>query len=208
MLIDCHQCKAKVDAEIICEHNDNGFFATRTYLTKCPSCDSAIIAESHEDFTGEKSVWSRPLRVYPRPKRTLSTDTPPIVKNSLEEAERCIQSGAYLAATAMCGRSLEAICRHYKTKDNYLGGGLKELRDLGVIDARLYQWGEELRDQRNNAAHATDTEVNAQDANDVMTFTYAIIDYVFLLALKFEQFQKRKDDRATKKLQSASKEKS
>jgi hypothetical protein len=108
----------------------------------------------------------------------------------------------------MCGRSLEAICRHYKTKDNYLGGGLKELRDLGVIDARLYQWGEELRDQRNNAAHATDTEVNAQDANDVMTFTYAIIDYVFLLALKFEQFQKRKDDRATKKLQSASKEKS
>ena len=208
MLIDCYQCKAKVDAEIIGEHNDNDFFATRTYLIKCPSCNAALIAESYEDFSGDKGVWSRPVRVYPRPKRTLSADIPPIVKSSLEEAERCMQSGAYLAATAMCGRSLEAICRHYKTKDSYLGGGLKELRDLGVIDARLYQWGEELRDQRNNAAHATDTEINAQDANDVMTFTYAIIDYVFLLALKFEQFQKRKDDRASKKLQSAKKEKS
>ncbi|MGX9721029.1 DUF4145 domain-containing protein [Stenotrophomonas acidaminiphila] len=115
-----------------------------------------------------------------------------------------MQSGAYLAATAMCGRSLEAICRHYKTKDSYLGGGLKELRDIGVIDARLYQWSEELRDQRNNAAHATDTEIGAQDANDVMTFTHAIVDYVFLLAQKFEQFQKRKSDRITKKAKATS----
>jgi len=199
MLIECHLCKAKVDAAVLGEHNDNDFFATRTYLLQCPSCNTALIAESHEDFTDDKSVWSRPVRVYPRPKRALGADIPPIVKNSLEEAEKCMQSGAYLAATAMCGRSLEAICRHYKTKDNYLGGGLKELRDKGVIDARLYQWGEELRDQRNNAAHATDVEIGARDANDVMTFTYAIVDYVFLLTLKFEQFQKRKNDKANKK---------
>ncbi len=199
MLIECHLCRAKVDAAVLGEHNDNDFFATRTYLLQCPSCNTALIAESHEDFTDDKSVWSRPVRVYPRPKRALGADIPPIVKNSLEEAEKCMQSGAYLAATAMCGRSLEAICRHYKTKDNYLGGGLKELRDKGVIDARLYQWGEELRDQRNNAAHATDVEIGARDANDVMTFTYAIVDYVFLLTLKFEQFQKRKNDKANKK---------
>jgi hypothetical protein len=207
MLLDCHICKAKVDAELVGEHNNHEFFATRTYLLNCPSCGSALVAESNEDYVDGEPVWSRPVRVYPRPRRALGTDIPPIVRHSLEEAERCMQSGAYLAATAMCGRSLEAICRHYKTKDNYLGGGLKELRDLGVIDARLYQWGEELRDQRNNAAHATDTEIGAQDANDVMTFTYAIIDYVFLLAFKFEQFQKRKNDREQKKRQSSIKEK-
>lgn len=206
MLIDCHICNAKVDAEIIGFHENGAFFdAVRTYLIKCPSCAIALIAESYEDYTGKGSEWSQPVRVYPSPKRTLGADIPPIVKHSLEEAERCMQSGAYLAATAMCGRSLEAICRHHKTKDNYLGGGLKELKDLGVIDARLYQWGEELRDQRNNAAHATDTVINARDAKDVMTFTYAIVDYVFLLALKFEEFQKRKNERATKKLQATDK---
>ncbi|MGZ0019679.1 DUF4145 domain-containing protein [Nitrosomonas sp. wSCUT-2] len=201
MLIDCNLCRAKVDAEVLFEHNDQDLFATKTFLLKCPSCNSALVAKSEEDYVNDKSVWSRPVRVYPRPTRALGSDIPEIVKKSIEEAEKCIQSGAYLAATAMCGRSLEAICRHYKTKDSYLGGGLKELRDLGVIDARLYQWGEELRDQRNNAAHATDTEISAQDANDVMTFTYAIIDYVFLLAQKFEQFQKRKAERAAKKAQ-------
>ena len=199
MLIECHICKAKVDAEVLAEHNDLDFIETLTYLLKCPSCNSAIVAESHEDFSGGKKFYTRPFRVYPRPKRELGKDIPHIVRMSLEEAERCMQAGAYLAAAAMCGRSLEAICRHFKTRDNYLGGGLKELKDLGVVDAKLYEWGEELRDQRNNAAHATDTEIGSQDANDVMTFTYAIIDYVFLLTLKFKQFQQRKEERKAKK---------
>ncbi len=116
----------------------------------------------------------------------------------MDEAERCIQAGAFFAATAMCGRALEAICRHFSTKDTYLGAGLKELRDKGIIDARLFEWGEELRDQRNYAAHATDEDISGQDASDVLTFTYAIIDYVFLLTLKFDQFQKRKVARAKK----------
>lgn len=108
-------------------------------------------------------------------------------------------AGAHLAATAMCGRALEAVCRSHKTKDSYLSGGLKELRDSGIIDAKLYQWGEELREHRNNAAHAVDTEISARDANDVLTFTYAIIDYVCLLAKKFEEFQKRMRNKASKK---------
>ena len=199
MLIECHYCKARVDGEVVGYNDDNDFMATRTYLLKCPSCTASIIAESMEDYSKDEVSWTKPIRVYPRPKRHLGNDIPATVKASIEEAERCMQAGAHLAATAMCGRALEAICRSHKTKDGYLAGGLKELRDTGVIDARLYQWGEELRDQRNDAAHATDAEISGQDANDVMTFTYAIIDYVFLLARKFEQFQERKAKRLAKK---------
>ncbi len=198
MLIECYYCRARVDGEVVGYNDDNVFIATRTYLLKCPSCTASIVAESTEDFSREDGGWTKPIRVYPRPKRHLGTDIPAIVKASIEEAERCMQAGAHLAATAMCGRALEAICHAHKTKDSYLAGGLKELRDTGVIDARLYQWGEELRNQRNDAAHATDTEISAHDASDVMTFTYAIIDYVFLLAKKFEQFQERKQKRMAK----------
>lgn len=207
MLIDCHICKARVDGEIIGQHEDSDFIPTRTYLLKCPACDTALIAESHEEYASEKFEWSRPVRAYPQPKRLLGNDIPPIVRHSVEEAERCMQAGAYLAATAMCGRALEAICRHYGTKDTYLGTGLKELKDSGKIDARLFQWSEELRDQRNDAAHATDTVISVQDARDVVSFTYAIIDYVFLLTQKFEQFQARKRERAAKKEQSLAKPK-
>ena len=94
----------------------------------------------------------------------------------------------------MAGRALEAVCRHYSTKDTYLGAGIKELKDQGIIDARLYEWSEELRDQRNAAAHATNTEISSQDAEDIVTLTYAIVDYVFMLTKKFENFKKRKAD--------------
>ena len=199
MLIECHSCNAKVDAEVLYDYNDEDLFAIRTLLLKCPSCNSAIVAESRETYKDNKTLWTNPTRVHPHPKRELGSDIPTIVRYSIDEAEKCMQSGAYLAAVAMCGRSLEAICRHYSTKDSYLGNGLKELRDKGLIDSRLYEWGEELRDQRNDAAHATDTKISAQDARDVMTFTYAIIDYVFLLAQKFKQFQERKKTRMSKK---------
>jgi hypothetical protein len=115
-----------------------------------------------------------------------------------------MQIGAFLAAAAMAGRALEAICRHYATKDTYIGAGIKELRDKGIIDARLFEWGEELRDQRNMAAHATEAAFSAQDAEDIITFTYAIVDYVFLLTRKFEQFQKRKKEKANEKAKAGS----
>ncbi len=201
MLIECCECKARVDGEILAYHENEyaEIFSIRTYLLKCPSCNSALVGESEQDVRDGKLFWPDLTRVFPKPRRLLGSGIPDMVKKSIDEAERCVQAGAFLAATAMCGRALEAICRHYRTKDTYLGAALKELRDKGIIDARLFQWSEELRDQRNMAAHATDQIILAQDASDVLSFTYAIIDYVFLLAMKFEQFQKRKDQHKTEK---------
>lgn len=205
MLIECHKCKARVDAEVIAKYDDLEFDTTRTFLLKCPSCAIALIGESEEDYRDGQRVWSELVRAYPKPRKPLGADIPTIVRKSIDEAEKCMQVGAFLAATAMCGRAIEAICRHYGTRDTYLGAGLKELKDKGLIDARLYQWSEELRDQRNDAAHATDAVISAQDADDVLSFTYAIIDYVFLLTQKFEQFQQRKKAREAEKKNAATK---
>ena len=207
MLIECNKCKARVDAEIIGIVEEESFiFKTRTYLLCCPSCKTALVGESDEDQSKEgQQVWTDLVRVHPKPRRLLGSAIPTTVKMSLEEAERCMQVGAFLAAAAMAGRALEAVCRHYSTKDTYIGAGIKELRDKGIIDARLFEWSEELRDQRNMAAHATEAAFNSQDADDILTFTYAIVDYVFLLTRKFERFQKRKKKEADEKANSNTK---
>jgi hypothetical protein len=127
VLIECHYCKARVDGQVVGYNDDNDFMATRTYLLRCPSCTASIIAESMEDYSKDEVSWTKPIRVYPRPKRHLGNDIPAAVKASIEEAERCMQAGAHLAATAMCGRALEAICRSHKTKDGYLAAGLRML---------------------------------------------------------------------------------
>jgi uncharacterized protein YlaI len=149
MLIECDECKAKVDAEVLAnhEHQAFGLWDVRTYLLKCPACNTALVGQTEESVHDGKLFWPDVTRVFPNPRRLLGSEIPDIVKKSMEEAERCMQVGAFLAATAMSGRALEAICRHFSTKDTYLGAGLKELREKGIIDARLFQWSEELRDQ-------------------------------------------------------------
>jgi len=196
MLIECNRCQARVDGEVIGFVDEDDFVVTRTCLIKCPSCGGPLVGVT-DNITSEdgKERWSDVVRVHPKPRRLLARSIPQTVRNSIEEAERCLQAGAFLAAAAMSGRALEAVCRYYSTKDTYIGAGIKELRDKGIIDARLYQWSEELRDQRNMAAHATEAAFSAQDAEDILTFTYAIVDYVFLLTRKFEQFQARKKER-------------
>ena len=195
MLIECHECKARVDAEEVGYIEvDEGFWSQRTYLLKCPACNNPLIGECEDDIRKEEFPWTELVRVYPKPPMRLSPTVPGPVKKSLREADKCLQIGAHIAAAAMAGRALEAICRHYSTEDTYLGAGIKELKEKGIIDSRLYEWSEELRDQRNAAAHATNTEISSQDAEDIVTLTYAIVDYVFMLTTKFENFKKRKAD--------------
>ena len=174
------------------DHSHLDIFYYQTYLLKCPACDQAIIGQTEQGVRDGELFWPEVSRVFPNPKKELGASVPKIVAASIDEADRCIKAGAYMAAAVMCGRALEAICGHFNTKGSYLGPGLKELRDKGIIDSRLYEWSNELREQRNNAAHANEKQISSQDADDLLTFTYAIIEYIFFLTVKFERFQSRK----------------
>jgi hypothetical protein len=87
------------------------------------------------------------------------------------------------------------MCRHFGTKRQTLFEGLKELHERGVIDKRLYEWGDELRKHRNLAAHATGANFNLIDAKDLYDFATAICEYVFVLTAKFEAFKNRQSAR-------------
>ncbi len=91
----------------------------------------------------------------------------------------------------MCGKAIEAICRE-KTGEKTLQKGLKKLKDKGLIETRLYDWGEALRKERNIGAHATDEMTSAKDAEDVLDFATAFAEYVYVLSEKYETFANRK----------------
>jgi len=197
MIIECHNCRAKVDAEVVdFVQAEEVFWELRTYLLRCPICKKALIGETDNSGPGGSDDWCDLLRVHPKPGRAASlsefSGVPKVVIDSLKEADKCLQVGAYLAAAGMAGRAIEGICRHFGTKGSYLSDGLKELKDKQIIDLRLYEWGEALRDERNRASHAEDISISTKDAEDILSFTYAIVDYVFLLTKKFEAFKKRK----------------
>lgn len=103
----------------------------------------------------------------------------------------------------MCGRALEGICNHFKTKDRYLSKGLRELLDRNIIDQRIFEWSEQLRRRRNLAAHATSEKISREDATDLLDFLNAICEYVFVLTPRFQAFMERQTKQTASEIKGA-----
>jgi hypothetical protein len=230
-IVDCPVCKAKVAAEETGLAEDTGFddevgepYGRRIHVGKCPRCSTPLAAQSRQrDFKGwegdEENVWSDPVRVHPKPPKTFSSfRIPNTVTKSLSEADIALQGNASLAACVMFGRALEALCRDVlftieekkairagKSKKRLmLAEGIKQLREKNYIDSRLFDWSQHLHAFRNLAAHS-DTDggtISREDAEDLQAFVYAIIEYIYDLADRYEEFKERQEKRAKAKAKS------
>jgi hypothetical protein len=72
-----------------------------------------------------------------------------------------------------------------------LGEGIRKLKDKGLIDDRLLDWSQQLHAFRNVAAHPTDTLISREDAEDLQSFVYAIIEYIYDLTDRYNEFKER-----------------
>lgn len=204
MIIECDFCEAKVDGRVIAKkeylirHEEAE--PTLIYLLQCPVCNSVLVGGSDQiQVSANEYDWTPPNRLWPNPDERLHSSIPNICRISLTEAHKCYRAKAHSACAVMCGRAIEAVCSEYKTKSKNLAGGLRELRDKGVIDQRLFDWAESLREQRNIGAHATEEDVSRDDAHDVLDFSLAICEYVFVLSEKYEDFKARQAKKAKRK---------
>jgi len=203
LLIECPDCDSKVSAKILAEKDyppTDDYDPFTIYFLECPVCGRTMVGHSEPVQVGPNDWDASPAdRLWPEPRRFLDWSIPPAVRKSIEEAQKCFKAQAYAACAVMCGRSLEALCKQHGAKSWQLARSLKELKDKGVIDGRLFEWGESLRDRRNIGAHATDEDISKEDASDVLDFTIAICEYVYVLSEKYAAFKQREKDRKTKK---------
>lgn len=216
-IVDCSYCKAKVAAEISGVAENIGYneyaaeyFGLKLYVGKCPRCSSLLAGSSEQvGFKGidsDDDDWTEVERVFPQPVRTFrSIRIPNGVIRSLREGEKSLQAGATSAACVMFGKTLEALARDKlmnpadaKSKRIMLGAGIKELKNRNLIDQRLFDWSQQLQAFRNVAAHADEAVISREDAEDLQAFVYAIIEYIYDLTDRYEEFKDRLERRAKK----------
>lgn len=221
-LVDCDTCKAKVAAvqdgiaEMGVEVYDNEpYGGSRLYVGKCPVCLRPVAASSTQvsiaGYDADEDEWSNPVRVYPNPPRVLSTRVPKLVQQSMSEAETCLQAGVHVPACVMLGRALEGLCRDQlkaeiaaaleagKSGRFMLDKALKDLRTKEIIDDKLLAWSKQLQAFRNAAAHSDgDASLTRTDVLDLRTFAYAIIEYVYDLTERYNEFVARADSAKSK----------
>lgn len=194
MIIECYKCESKVDAKLLAEHKsyDEEDYPEIFYtvLLECPICKNPLLGGTYLD----SPIASDLPRLWPQPETYVDWRIPEISSLSLFEAKICFKAKAYSATAVMCGRALEGICKHHNTSAKTLAGGLKQLKENGIIDERLFLWSEELRKHRNIGAHASTEKVTKEDALDLIEFVSAICDYVFVLNERFNRFMRRKNE--------------
>jgi hypothetical protein len=93
----------------------------------------------------------------------------------------------------MCRKTLEGICDVHEISSGNLKSRLEKMKDKGIIEARLFEWAEELRISGNEATHDVNTTISKFDAIDIIEFTNALLEYVFTFNDKFNKFKKRRE---------------
>lgn len=199
LLLACSYCNTHVAAKVLHVHEsqsgeDPPF---RVALVECPMCNNALVAGQELfpmlDTEGNTYYdWDDPARMWPKQDSPIHWSIPEAVRGSLEEAKRCLKAKAFIATAVMCGRALEATCHHFGITKKPLAGGLQDLLERGLIDQKIFDWGNELRDYRNAGAHPSTKEITHEEATELIDFALAIADYVFVLTRKFERFKKAK----------------
>jgi hypothetical protein len=193
IVVDCPKCNVRVKAASVAfvlepEVGDIGYF-----LVSCPSCRNPIFCQawSIQDELDSYS-WNTAERLWPQASnRQLSSAIPVLAAEDIRDAQKCLHNGIVSAAVVLCGRALERLI-HDKTDEKTIARGLRALREKGIIDQKLFEWADALRQERNLGAHATEKKISRENAEDTIDFVLAIYDYVYTLTEKYERFMQRK----------------
>ena len=99
--------------------------------------------------------------IRPKPLISNSTNLPPKILDTLEEAVNCHAAGSYKATALMVRRLLEELCEDKKAQGSTLKDRLSKLGSVAVIPTDLLDAADNLRLLGNDAAHV---EAKAYDA--------------------------------------------
>ena len=173
---------------------DIPWIAEEYVLCKCPKCESPFLfrREWYEIPAMYETVTSEPELLYPTTNRLPLSSLPHSVAKSYRDAIRSLDVGLYEPCVIMCRKCLEALCHEHGVSKGNLKDKLAALKENGVIDSKLHAWTDGLRLIGNDAAHDLAYEICPQDAKDAVEFVEAVISYIFLLTIKFQEFETRR----------------
>jgi hypothetical protein len=158
-------------------------------LIQCSLCTLPSIQVREDRGRGFDS--DEPTVVFPAPRR-LSPDVPRPLRQEWEEAQSCFRNKLYTATAVMVRRTLEGVCKDQGVSERALADNMKKLRSLGRIDSTLSNWSDGLGVIGSQSAHLVDITVSREDAEDALAFAEAVLDHIYVLRKRFEEFQSRR----------------
>ena len=169
---------------------------TEYALVQCSECHKVSV-QIREDF-GQGFQDDKPGIVYPA-KRSLSRDVPEPLRREFKEAQACFSAKAYEATVVMVRRILEGTCKENNVQERNLVKSLQKLKADGLIDDKIAEWADALRVLGNEGAHYTGRRVSRDDSEDALAFAEALLDHIYVLRKRFDEFARRRANKRASK---------
>lgn len=162
---------------------------------RCTTCHSPVLLYQEPEYGPyAPGGWGSYEQVYPPTDRQLPRSVPQSIRNCFAEAQRCMRSRSYTAAAIMARRVLENIRNEQGYEKGTLLNALQKMRDDNKIDPRLYEWADSVREVGNEGAHDTATQISHEDAEEVLRFVEALVDYLYVFRKRHEDFKRRRQE--------------
>ncbi|MFY0677493.1 MAG: DUF4145 domain-containing protein [Neptuniibacter sp.] len=136
------------------------------------------------------------IRAFPVPEdnRSLSYVAPESVSKPYYEAVHAESEGLWLSAAVMLGKSLEALCKHFRPDSTSIFDGLNKLHSDGLLSKKMLDWGHDLRVIRNQAAHSTESDIIEWDVSVAFDFFRALVVMLFEIDHYYAVYKEAKQE--------------
>lgn len=165
---------------------------TTWLMLKCCVCDNISLGSTYVDM----SLGSRGLEfnsiVFPM-KTYDSFHMPKEIYNAYEVALKARYLDGALCLLSL-RRTLEIICKQQGEIKGDLVVKVQNLANRGILPSVLKDASDILRKLGNEAAHGDDKNFDKSQVNQMINFTEAIIDYIYILPDKINKMKNLNTD--------------
>jgi len=171
--------------------NGEEFDPHRWKMCKCLECAAGLVFIEEPTWSGwDRDDWGKTL-VYPETSRSLPLSVPKRIRDSFDEANRCMSVRAFNGAALLARRAVEALCDELGAGGRTLNEKLEDSKASGLLNDQLFNWSTVVRRVGNAGAHETSKQMSREDAVDGLKFLEALIDYHYVFQARYQDFVER-----------------
>lgn len=206
-VMDCYHCGNRTQMNLLTSYKDewsDGELNIGGYdmysLYKCPVCKEVTLEKSslfsediifygNSKYEREKAIEDATINRILFPEHNFDENiVPENVKKAFEAALKIRRIEPNTCAVAI-RRTLEMICKDKKAKGSTLVKQLEDLATSGTLPVILGDAAFFIRRLGNTAAHANNDEVSYEQVNQMIEFTEAILEYVYVIPSKISKIK-------------------
>lgn len=158
---------------------------------KCGNCSAYVqVFWSAGDRLHSYHVQPWPLKYEKAPEHY-----PEAIGRFWLQAKRNLKDRNWDAATVMARSALQLALRSHNAKGANLKQEIDDLASKGILPPIMQGWSHNVRELGNDSAHPNPDQqpTNPRDASDIVGFLDFLLEYLYTLPKKINEYQSRKD---------------